>query len=64
MKRSTHRIRKSPELPVAWREAEYAALRDNAADSYDDRISENYFDADDARAEVDNIAHRMIHDSN
>ena len=64
MKRSTHRSRKSAELPIAWREAEYAALRNNAADSYDDRISENYFDAEDARAEVDSIVHRIIHDSN
>ena len=64
MKRSAHRSRKSPQLPVAWREAEYAALRSNAADSYDDRVSENIFDIEDERAEVDSIVQRMMHDLN
>jgi hypothetical protein len=64
MKRRAIRSRKSPELPIAWREAEYAALRANAADAYDDRLSENIFDADDERAEVDMIVHGMIHRAN
>jgi len=64
MKRSAIRIRKSPELPIAWREAEYAALRINAADTCDDRVSDTIFDIDDERAEVDIIVHRMGHDAN
>ena len=59
MKRSAFRSRKSPELPIAWGEAEYAALRANAADTCDDRVSENIFDDEDERAEVDIIVHRM-----
>lgn len=64
MKRNVIRSRKSPQLPIAWREAEYAALRANAADTCDDRVSENIFDVDDERAEVDIIVHGMIHDAN
>ncbi len=64
MKRSTYRNAKSAQLPVTWREAEYAAVQANAADSYDDRIFENLFDAEDERAEVDSIARNMMHDSN
>jgi hypothetical protein len=64
MKHHAVRSRKSAELPVAWREAEYAALRANAADTCDDRVSENIFDADDERAEIDIIYHRMNHDAN
>lgn len=61
MKGSAIRGRKFPELPIAWREAEYAALRTNAADTCDDRVSEDIFDVEDERAEVENIVHRMIH---
>ena len=64
MKRNAYRSRKSPQLPIAWREAEYAALRSNAADSYDDRVSENIFDIEDERAEVDLIVLGMHHDLN
>ena len=64
MKHSTHRNRKSPRLPIAWREAEYAALRANAADTCDDRVSEDIFDVEDERAEVDLIVHRMQHGVN
>ena len=64
MKRNVIRSRKSPQLPIAWREAEYAALRANAADTCDDRVSENLFDVDDERAEVDIIVYGMIHDAN
>jgi hypothetical protein len=53
-----------PELPIAWRAAEYAALRANAADTCDDRVSENIFDVEDERAEVDIIVDRMNHGSN
>lgn len=59
MKRSASRHPRSPELPIAWREAEYAALQVNAADTCDDRVSEDIFDAEDERAEVDIIVHGM-----
>jgi hypothetical protein len=64
MKRSAIRSRKSPELPIAWGEAEYAALRVNAADTCDDRVSDSIFDIDDERAEVDNVVHGMDRDAN
>ena len=64
VKRSVFHRRKLPELPIAWREAEYAALRANAADTCDDRVSEDIFDVEDERAEVDIIVHRMIHGAN
>ena len=49
---------------IAGREAEYAAPRAIAADRYDDRVSENLFDVEDERAEVDIIVHGMIRDAN
>lgn len=64
MKRKAIRTPKLPPVPIAWRKAENAALRANAADKSDDRVSENIFDVDDERAEVDIIVHRMIHDTN
>jgi hypothetical protein len=64
MKRSAFRSRKLLELPIAWREAEYTALRTNAADTRDDRVSENIFDVEDERVEVENIVHGMIHGAN
>jgi len=64
MKRTAIHRQKLPELPIAWRAAEYAALRANAADTCDDRVSENIFDVEDERAEVDIIVHRMNHGSN
>jgi hypothetical protein len=63
MKRTAGRHRKSTELPIAWREAEYAALQANAADKCDDRVSEEIFDIEDEWAEVDIIVHRMHHDA-
>jgi hypothetical protein len=64
MKRSAFRSQKLPKLPIAWREAEYAALRANAADICDDRVTEDIFDFEDERAEVDFIVHRMTHGVN
>ena len=64
MKRNASRSSKSSKLPIAWRESEYAALRANAADSYDDRVSENIFSSEDERAEIDNIVHGIMHDAN
>lgn len=59
MKRALPRHPKSPELPIAWREAEYTALQANAADTFDDRVSEDIFDVEDERVEIDIIVHGM-----
>lgn len=64
MKRSAPRHAGPPQLPIAWREAEYAALQVNAADTCDDRVSEDIFDAEDERAEVDIIVHGMNYSLN
>ncbi|MBE0614603.1 MAG: hypothetical protein IH604_13115 [Burkholderiales bacterium] len=64
MKRTASRNRKSSKLPIAWCETEYAALRANGEDRYDDRVSENIFDVEDERAEVDIIVRAMAHDAN
>ena len=64
MKRSEFRSRKSLKPPIAWGEAEYDAAWANAADNYDDRVSENIFDVEDERVEVDSIVHRMIRGAN
>ena len=64
MKRTTVHHRKLPELPIAWRDAEYAALRAIAADTCDDRVSEDIFDIEDEWAEVGIIVHRMNHSAN
>jgi len=66
MKRNASRSHKLPKLPITWtwRDAEYAALRADAADSCDDRVSENFFNSEDERAEVDIIVHGMMRDAN
>jgi hypothetical protein len=64
MKRTALHRRQLSEPPIAWREAEYAALRANAADTCDDRVSEDIFDIEGERAEVDIITHKMIRESN
>lgn len=64
MKHSAFRGSKSAELPVAWRKAEYAALWTNSADTCDDRVSEEIFDLEDERAEVDIIVDKMFHGAN
>ena len=64
MKRTAFRSRKPPELPIAWREAEYAALRAIATDTCDDRVSEDIFDIEDERAAVEVIVHRLNHGVN
>ncbi len=61
MKRSASRGRALAKSIMAWREAGYAALWASAADAFDDRVSENIFDAEDERAEVDIIVRRMLH---
>ena len=64
MKRTAPPHQKSPGLPIAWGEAEYAALRVGATDTFDDRVSEDIFDVEDERAEIDIIVHGMIHNAN
>jgi hypothetical protein len=64
MKRTASRSREWFKPPVAWREAEYAALRANAADNCDDRVSEDIFDVEDERAEIDVIVRGMSYDTN
>ena len=64
MKHSAFRSRQVRKLPIAWREAEYAQLRVNAADTCDDRVSEAIFDVEDERAEVDIIVHNLMQSAN
>jgi hypothetical protein len=64
MKPIAARRRKSSELPVAWREAEYAALSAASAASFDDRVSEEIFNIEDERAEVALIVQRMAYGPN
>ncbi len=64
MKHTELRRKQVRKLPIAWREAEYAQLRANAADTCDDRVSETIFDVEDERAEVDIIVHNMMHGAN
>jgi hypothetical protein len=64
VKHTAYRSRKTPEPPIAWPEAEFAALRINAADTCDDRVSEDIFDIEDEWAEVSVIVHRMNHSPN
>jgi len=64
MKSTALRSRNLCPPPLAWREAEYAARKINADDTCDDRVSENIFDVEDERAEVDIIVRAMIQDGN
>jgi hypothetical protein len=64
MKRNAFRSPKVAELPVAWNEAEFAAIWANIKDTCDDRVSENIFDLEDEYAEVDIIVRRMIQGAN
>jgi hypothetical protein len=64
MKRGAFHHPKLRELPTAWREAEYAALRANAADTCDDRVSEDIFDVEDEWAEVDTIVRGLNQSAN
>ena len=57
MKRTAISCPEAREIPSAWLEAEYAALQTDAADTGDDRVSQNMFDLEDEREEVDSIVH-------
>lgn len=63
MKRNAITSGKSTKLPNVWSKAEFAALWANATDSCEDRVSENIFDAEDERAEVDIIVQGMRADA-
>ena len=64
MKRTMLPVRTTRQLPLAWREAEYAALQAEVADTCDDRVSRNMYDIDDERAEIDSVVHGLLHDVN
>ena len=64
MKRTAFSNQKLSGIPIAWREAEYAARRINAEDTCDDRVTEDIFDIEDERTEVGNIVSRMSHGPN
>lgn len=64
MKRTAIRNRTILEVPSVWHEAEYAALRADAIDAFDDRFGDNSFDAEGEQAEVDIIVNGMIHGAN
>lgn len=61
MKRALTSRRTSTGIPVSWRAAEYAALKANAEDDCDDRVSEEIFDVEDERAAVELIVHELNH---
>ena len=64
MKSTAPRHPKQPELPVAWHAADYAALGIGSPNTFDDRVTEDIFDIEDERAEVDIIVHGLIHEEN
>jgi hypothetical protein len=64
MRHGTPRHPRSRKLPVVWRDLEYDARQAEAADSFDDRVSEDIFDIDDERAEIESIVHGMSYRAN
>lgn len=60
MKRTALRTRQLVARSIPWDEAEYALLQANAADTCDDRVSDDIFDVEDEHAEVDIIVRGMI----
>ena len=64
MKRNIHRNSRKNIAPVAWRDEEFAAILAKAAFAFDDRVSEDIFDFEDERAEVNVIVQRMDHNAN
>lgn len=64
MKHNAARSLKVRGIPLAWRKEQYAALRANAADTCDDRVSDDIFDLDDERAAVDILSRGNIYSEN
>ena len=60
MKRTGLRTKQLAVRAIPRDEAEYALLRANAADTCDDRVSDDIFDVEDEHAEVDVIVRGMI----
>ncbi len=61
MKRTALRAR---QLPIAWRDFDYAVLHDDYVDTFADRVSEEPLDAEDERMAVEIILRGMIRDVN
>lgn len=57
MNRATNGRRTQIQPPLTWNDDEYAGLWTNTADTLDDRVSEDLFDAEDERAEVETVVH-------
>lgn len=50
--------RKAPiHPPIVWSDDGYAGLWANTSDTLDDRVSEDLFDAEDERTEVETVVH-------
>ena len=64
MKRNAIRSLKSAELPIAWNEAEFAAVWADIPDTCNDRVSDDIFDVEDEHAEVEIIVRGMNHGAN
>lgn len=60
MNRNLHRHTNLPGQLSVRCKAEYAMKQMNAADTCDDRVSENIFDEEDERAEVDLIVRQLF----
>ena len=61
MKRTALRTRN---VPVAWSDLDYDALKGDFADNFDDRVSESLVDYEDEREAVEIVVQRMIRSVN
>jgi len=57
MNRATNGREAQIQPPLAWNDDEYAGLWTSTSDTLDDRVSEDIFDAEDERAEVETVVH-------
>ena len=64
MKRTGFHRPKISTLPIDWQAAERAMLQANAADTCDARVSEDIFDIEDERVDVDILDHCRNHGLN
>jgi hypothetical protein len=55
---------KLPDVPSPWIQVAGAVPTAFAADTLDDRVSENIFDVEDEWAEMEIIARRVLHRAN
>ena len=63
MKRTASSSRKSSKSRIAQRDDEYTMRQAGSTAAFDDRVSEEIFDVEDERAEVDIIVQGMMHDA-